>query len=83
MSTNQTFQAQIEQAVKNGIATFRKQVVAAGLRGPELAAFDFKMGEFRRRFVEKATARFEALASEIGKDMMAELEAEFGKIVRH
>jgi len=83
MSTNQTFLDQIDKAVKNGISVFRKQVVAAGLRGPELAAFDFKMGEFRRRFVEKSATRVEELASEIGKDMMAELEAEFGKIVRH
>ncbi|TAN27275.1 MAG: hypothetical protein EPN31_12125 [Castellaniella sp.] len=78
-----TLKDQIDQAAKNGIATFRKQVVTAGLRGPELAAFDFKMGEFRRRFVEKSAARFEALANDIGRDMMAELETEFGKIVRH
>lgn len=74
---------EVDAAVANTIAMFRKQLQAEGLQGAALAGFDAKMAMFRQRFVQKATARLGSLMLEIGKDMMAELEAEFGRIVRH
>lgn len=73
----------IADATRNGIKDLRKQVVAAGIRGPELAAFDFKMAQFRDRFIAKATPKLEQAMLDLGKDLMSELEAEFGRIVRH
>lgn len=83
MAKGNAFQDQIDQTVRAAIATFRKQAVQSGLRGSELAEFDSRMASFRNRFVLQAHQKLQDAYAEIGKDMVAGLEAEFGEIVRH